>query len=142
MLKKTIKYTDYNGVGRSEDFYFNLSKAEIAEMELGTTGGFSDMLQRIIDTQDMPQIVKMFKDLVLKSYGVKSADGKRFIKIDANGVPLSRAFSQTEAYSELYMELATDADAAAKFVEGILPADMVTEEAQAQAKAFLEQKNR
>lgn len=142
MLKKTIKYTDYNGVGRSEDFYFNLSKAEIAEMELGTTGGFSDMLQRIIDTQDMPQIVKMFKDLVLKSYGVKSADGKRFIKIDDNGVPLSRAFSQTEAYSELYMELATDVDAAAKFVEGILPADMVTEEAQAQAKAFLEQKNR
>ena len=142
MLKKTIKYTDYNGVGRSEDFYFNLSKAEIAEMELGTTGGFSDMLQRIIDTQDMPQIVKMFKDLVLKSYGVKSADGKRFIKIDDNGVPLSRAFSQTEAYSELYMELASSADAAAKFVEGILPADMVTEEAQAQAKAFLEQKNR
>ena len=142
MLKKTIKYTDYNGVERSEDFYFNLSKAEIAEMELGTTGGFADMLQRIIDTHDMPQIVKMFKDLVLKSYGVKSADGKCFIKIDDNGVPLSRAFSQTEAYSELYMELATDADAAAKFVEGILPADMVTEEAQAQAKAFLEQKNR
>ena len=142
MLKKTIKYTDYNGVGRSDFFFFYLSKAEIAEMELGTTGGFSDMLQRIIDTQDMPQIVKMFKDLVLKSYGVKSADGKRFIKIDDNGVPLSRAFSQTEAYSELYMELATDADAAAKFVEGILPADMVTEEAQAQAKAFLEQKNR
>ena len=142
MLKKTIKYTDYNGVKRSEDFYFNLSKAEIAEMELGTTGGFADMLQRIIDTQDMPQIVKMFKELILKSYGVKSADGKCFIKIDDNGVPLSRAFSQTEAYSELYMELGTDADAAAKFVKGILPADMVTEEVQAQAKVFLEQKNR
>lgn len=142
MLKKNIKYTDYNGVERSEDFYFNLSKAEIVEMELGTTGGFSDMIQRIIDTKDIPQIVKMFKDLVLKAYGVKSADGKRFIKIDDNGVPLSRAFSQTEAYSVLYMELATDADAAAKFVNGIMPADMVTDEVQAKAKAFLEQKNR
>lgn len=142
MLKKNIKYTDYNGVERSEDFYFNLSKAEIVEMELGTTGGFSDMIQRIIDTKDVPQIVKLFKDLVLKAYGVKSADGKRFIKIDDNGVPLSRAFSQTEAYSVLYMELATNDEAAAKFVNGILPADMVTEEVQAQAKAFLEQKNR
>lgn len=142
MLKKNIKYTDYNGVERSEDFYFNLSKAEIVEMELGTTGGFSDMIQRIIDTKDIPQIVKMFKDLVLKAYGVKSDDGKRFIKIDDNGVPLSRAFSQTEAYSVLYMELATDEDAAAKFVNGIMPADMVTDEVQAKAKAFLEQKNR
>lgn len=142
MLKKNIKYTDYNGVERSEDFYFNLSKAEIVEMELGTTGGFSDMIQRIIDTKDVPQIVKLFKDLVLKAYGVKSADGKRFIKIDDNGVPLSRAFSQTEAYSVLYMELATNDEAAAKFVNGIMPADMVTDEVQAKAKAFLEQKNR
>ena len=127
MLKKTIKYTDYNGVERSEDFYFNLSKAEIAEMELGTTGGFAEMLQRIIDTQDMPQIVKMFKDLVLKSYGVKSADGKRFIKSDE----ISTAFTQTEAYSELFMELATDAEAAAAFVNGIIPADMAKEVAAA-----------
>ena len=142
MLKKTIKYTDYNGVERKEDFYFNLSKAEITEMELGTTGGLSEMIQRIIDTQDIPQVVKLVKDLILKAYGVKSADGKRFIKIDDNGIPLSRAFSQTEAFSELYMELATDADAAAKFVNGIMPADMVTEEAQAQAKALNEKKNR
>lgn len=142
MLKKNIKYTDYNGVERDEDFYFNLSKAEITEMELGTTGGLSDMIQRIIDTKDIPQIVKLVKDIVLKAYGVKSADGKQFIKINDAGVPLSRAFSQTEAFSVLYMELATDADAAAKFVNGIMPADMVTEEAQAQARAFLEQKNR
>lgn len=142
MLKKNIKYTDYNGVEREEDFYFNLSKAEITEMELGTTGGLSEMIQKIIDTKDIPQIVKLVKDIVLKAYGVKSADGKQFIKINDAGVPLSRAFSQTEAFSVLYMELATDADAAAKFVNGIMPADMVTEEAQAQARAFLEQKNR
>lgn len=142
MLKKNIKYTDYNGVERDEDFYFNLSKAEITEMELGTTGGLSEMIQKIIDTKDIPQIVKLVKDIVLKAYGVKSADGKQFIKINDAGVPLSRAFSQTEAFSVLYMELATDADAAAKFVNGIMPADMVTEEAQAKAKAFLEQKNR
>lgn len=142
MLKKNIKYTDYNGVERDEDFYFNLSKAEITEMELGTTGGLSEMIQKIIDTKDIPQIVKLVKDIVLKAYGVKSADGKQFIKINDAGVPLSRAFSQTEAFSVLYMELATDADAAAKFVNGIMPADMVTEEAQAQARAFLEQKNR
>lgn len=142
MLKKTIKFTDYNGVDREEDFYFNLSKAEILEMELGTVGGLTEMIQRIVATNDTPSIVKIFKDLILKAYGEKSADGKRFLKVNDAGVPLSIAFSQTEAYSILFMELATDADAAAKFVNGIVPPDMVTDEAQAQAKAFLEQKNR
>lgn len=142
MLKKTIKFTDYNGVDREEDFYFNLSKAEILEMELGTVGGLTEMIQRIVATNDTPSIVKIFKDLILKAYGEKSADGKRFLKVNDAGVLLSIAFSQTEAYSILFMELATDADAAAKFVNGIVPPDMVTDEAQAQAKAFLEQKNR
>jgi hypothetical protein len=142
MLKKTIKFTDYNGVDREEDFYFNLSKAEILEMELGTVGGLTEMIQRIVATNDTPSIVKIFKDLILKAYGEKSADGKRFLKVNDAGVPLSIAFSQTEAYSILFMELATDADAAAKFVNGIVPPDMVTDEAQAQAKAFLEQQNR
>ena len=124
MLKKTITYTDYNGVKRTEDFYFNLSKAEVMEMEMSTTGGLSEMINRIVATQDAPAIIKIFKDLVLKAYGEKSLDGKRFMKIDANGTPLSVAFSQTEAYSQLFMELATDADAAAAFVNGIVPADM------------------
>lgn len=124
MLKKTITYTDYNGVNRTEDFYFNLSKAEVMEMEMSTTGGLSEMINRIVATQDAPAIIKIFKDLVLKAYGEKSLDGKRFMKIDANGTPLSVAFSQTEAYSQLFMELATDADAAAAFVNGIVPADM------------------
>ena len=120
MLKKTINYTDYNGVERKEDFYFNLTKAEIMEMEMVTTGGLAEMIQRTVDAKDAPTIIKIFKDLVLKAYGEKSADGKRFIKSDE----ISTAFSQTEAYSIIFMELATDDKAAAEFVNGIVPANM------------------
>ena len=122
MLKKSITYTDYNGTERTEDFYFNLTKAEIMEMELSTTGGLAELIQKIVKEQDAPAIIKIFKDLVLKSYGEKSPDGKRFIK----SKELSTEFSQTEAYSQLFMELATDADAASKFVNGIVPGDIDT----------------
>ena len=125
MLKKTITYTDYNGVERTEDHYFNLTKAEIMEMELSTTGGLAEMIQKITKAQDAPAIIKVFKDLVLKSYGEKSPDGRRFIK----SKELSDAFAQTEAYSQLFMELATDADAASKFVNGIMPADVAAQAA-------------
>ena len=117
MLKKTFTYTDFNGVERTEDHYFNLSKAELMEMELSTTGGLAEMINKIVAAQDAPAIVKIFKELVLKAYGQKSADGRRFIK----SKELSDEFSQTEAYSQLFMELATDPDAAAKFVNGIVP---------------------
>lgn len=117
MLKKTITYVDYNEVERTEDFYFNLSRAEIMEMELSTTGGLSEMISRIVAAQDAPAIIKVFKELILKAYGEKSADGKRFIK----SKEISDAFAQTEAYSILFMELSTDADAAAKFVNAIVP---------------------
>lgn len=138
MLKKTITYTDYNGVERTEDFYFYLSKADLMEMEMGTTGGFAEMIQKVVNAQDSPAIIKIFKDLILKAYGEKSADGKRFIKNDE----LRDAFSQTEAYSQLFMELATDSDAAAKFVNGIMPAD-VSEKIQnnAETNKFLAAKN-
>lgn len=122
MLKKTITYLDYNDVERTEDFYFNLTKAEITEMEMSTTGGLSEKIQNIVQAQDIPEIIKIFKELVLKAYGVKSPDGKRFIKKEE----LTEAFSQTEAYSQLFMELATDADAAAKFINGITPKDIDT----------------
>ena len=118
MLKKTITYVDYNGTERKEDFYFNLSKAEIMEMEMGTTGGMVEMINRIVAAQEAPAIIDVFKKMILKAYGEKSADGKRFIK----SKEISEAFSQTEAYSQLFMELATDADAASKFVNGIVPA--------------------
>lgn len=120
MLKKTINYTDFNGVERKEDFYFNLTKAEIMEMEMTTVGGFAEMIQKVVDAQDTPSIVKIFKDIILKAYGEKSPDGKRFVKSES----LSDAFAQTEAYSVLFMELATNADEAAKFINGIVPADV------------------
>ena len=117
MLKKTITYSDYNGVERTEDFYFNLSKAEVMEMEMSTSGGLAEMITRVVSAQDTPSIVKIFKDLVLKAYGVKSPDGRRFMKSEE----LATEFSQTEAYSILFMELATDAKAAADFVNGVIP---------------------
>lgn len=120
MLKKTITYTDYNGIEKTEDFYFNLSKAEIMEMELSTYGGLAEMIKRIIDAQDGPAIIKVFKELILKAYGVKSPDGKRFIKSEE----LFTEFSQTEAYSNLFMELSTDADAASEFIKGIMPVEI------------------
>ena len=124
MLKKNIKYTDYNGVEREEDFYFNLSKAELMEMEMGIDGGLAEMIKQIVKAQDTPSIIKVFKDIILKSYGEKSADGKRFVKVSETGTKLSVGFSQTEAFSQLFMELATDADAAAKFIKGIIPGDI------------------
>lgn len=129
MLKKTYEFEDYNGLTRKEDYYFNLNKAEIMEMELGTTGGFAEMVQRIVNAQDTPSIVKIFKDLILKAYGEKSADGRRFIKIDQDGHRLADDFAQTEAYSMLFMELATDAEAAAAFINGIVPSDMHVDQA-------------
>ena len=117
MLKKTITYNDYNGGTLTEDFYFNLNEAEVTEMELSTAGGLAEMINRLVAAQDQPAIIKIFKELILKAYGEKSPDGKRFIKSEE----LSTAFSQTEAYSVLFMELARNADAAAKFVNGIVP---------------------
>lgn len=125
MIKKTVTYTDYNGLERTEDLYFNLTKAELLEMEMGVSGGFAEMIKSVTNSKDAPSIIKIFKDIVFKSYGEKSPDGKRFIKSDE----ISTAFSQTEAYSIIFMELATDSKAAAEFVNGIMPADMVDKKA-------------
>lgn len=120
MIAKTITYIDYNNVERTEKFYFNLSNAEVMEMEMSTSGGLAEMIQRVVAAQDQPAIIKIFKDLILKAYGVKSPDGRKFVKSDE----LSLDFAQTEAYSQLFMELATDAEKASEFVNGIVPADM------------------
>ena len=135
MLKKTITYTDYAGNSRTEDFYFNLNKAEVLEMEMSHNGGLAEMIKRIVAEQDQAGLIKIFKDLVLKAYGERSLDGKYFRKKDKDGYSLSDNFAQTEAYSILFMELATDADAAAKFVNGIVPAD-VSQQASAQHPAL------
>jgi len=119
MLKKTITYTDYNDIERTEDFYFNLSKSEVAEMELGVEGGLSETLKKIVATHNNKELMAHFKRLILKAYGEKSPDGRRFIK----SADLSEAFSQTEAYSALFFEL-MDGDKAAEFIKGILPKDL------------------
>ena len=118
MLAKTVTYMDYNGVERKETFYFNLTEAELTEMQMSEYGGLTNMLQKIIDSQDSKAIMREFKKLILLAYGVKSDDGKRFIKNDQ----VREEFSQTEAFSEIYMELLTDSDAATAFVNGIVPA--------------------
>ena len=120
MVVEKIKYTDFNGLEREEDFMFNLTEAEITEMELTTDGGLSDSIKKIIAAQDTPEIIKVFKMLLLKSYGEKSADGRRFVKSDK----LSEEFSQTNAYSQLFMKLATDDKAAVAFINGIMPDSM------------------
>ena len=117
MLKKTITYTDYDGLERTEEFRFNLTKAELVDMELTTAGTFSETMKRIIAEKDIIRIAKLFKEPLLKSYGVKSDDGKRFIKSQE----LSEAFSQTEAYSDLYIELLSNPEEAAKFFAEVAP---------------------
>ena len=117
MFKKTIEYTDFNGEERKEDFYFNLSKAELLEMQLSKDGGLKDFLEKIVKTKDVPKLVEMFKKIILMSYGEKSADGKHFMKSEE----IRQSFACTEAYSELFMELATNSDAAAEFINALLP---------------------
>lgn len=116
MLKKTIKYTDYNGEEKEQDFYFNLNKAELLEMELSAEGGLEATIKRLMDEKNGREIVAMFKKLILQSYGEKTQDG-RFAKSEE----ATRKFTETVAYAELFTELATDADAAAAFVNGIIP---------------------
>lgn len=127
MLKKTIKYTDFNGVDREEDFYFNLTEAELAEMNLMTKGGLKGYLEAIINTQDTPAIAELFKTIINKAYGVKSPDGRKFTK----SPEILEDFIYTQAYSNLYMSLIADADAAANFVNGIIPKN-IADQANAQ----------
>ena len=120
MVVEKIKYTDFNGVEREEEFMFNLTEAEITEMELTTEGGLSDSIKKIISAQNTPQIIETFKMLLLKSYGEKSADGRRFVKSEE----LSKEFTQTNAYSQLFMKLATDDKTTVAFINGIIPESM------------------
>ncbi len=117
MLIKTITYPDFNNVERKEDFYFNLTQTEVTEMEMSTAGGLVEKINRIVKAQDGTEIIKVIKDIILKAYGEKSPDGRRFIKSEE----LSTAFSQTPAYDILFMEFATNPDAMAAFVNGIIP---------------------
>lgn len=119
MLKKTVTYIDYNGNQRTEDFYFNLTRAEVTKMELEREGGLAERLTRIINASDGPEIMRQFNQILMTAYGIKSDDGRRFEKSAA----ISEEFAQTEAYSQIFMELATDAQAASEFINAIMPKD-------------------
>ena len=123
MYKRTLTFEDFNGNERTEDFYFHFSKAELMEMEMAKEGGLQNYVEKITKAQNMPELMKLFKELLLKSYGEKSLDGRKFVK----SPELSEAFSQTEAYSMLFMELATDDVKAAEFINNVVPSDVQAE---------------
>lgn len=124
MLAKEIEFEDYNGNKRKQTFYFDLSKAELLEMDICTVGGLQQYVNRIISTENGPELFKLFKSLILKAYGVKEADGIHFTKSEE----LSTQFSQTPAYSVLMMELVTSADATEQFLRGVAPMDAFAED--------------
>lgn len=123
MIKKTVTYKDFDNQERTEDFYFNLTKAELTEMEMSLNGGLSTLLAKIIRERDNKQLIEYFKRIVLDSYGKKSLDGRNFLKNDE----IRNEFASTMAYSEIFMELASDDKAAADFINGILPSDLADE---------------
>lgn len=127
MLKKTITYVDYDGNKRTEEHYFNLSKAELTEMEMSENGGFDKFIEQIVKTENNKEIYRLFKEIVLMSYGEKSYDGKHFIKkktVDGQTVYLRDQFEQTEAFSELIMELFSSENAAADFISQVIPKEL------------------
>jgi hypothetical protein len=128
MFKRDVTYEDFDGEKVTETFYFNLTKSELVELEVGFEGGLKEAIERIIKTEDHKELIKEFKRIVLLSYGIKSPDGKRFMKSDE----LRTEFSQTAAYDALFMELATNENAAADFVNGIIPKDFAKELEKAQ----------
>lgn len=130
MLKKSITYTDYNGEQRTDECYFNLSKAELSEMYVSEKGGIDKFIEKIIEAQDSKKVWALFKDIVLSSYGEKSADGKYFIKkktVEGETIRLADQFEQTEAFSELMMELLSDENKSAEFISGLLPKELADE---------------
>lgn len=128
MLKKTMTYTDYNGNQVTDDFYFNLTKAELIELEISTdkAAGLEATINKLKDELNGAEIMALFKRIIRKAIGKKSVDGKRFIKNDE----IADEFMQTEAYSDLFMDICTDAKKAAEFFNAIVPQ---TEEQQRQA---------
>ena len=125
MLKYPITYTNFDGQKVTEDFYFNLTKAELMKMELSMKDGFAKTITQAVENNNMPVVLEAFDKLVLGAYGVKSEDGKHFLKTDpTTGIRYADLFKDTEAYSELFMKLATDEKEAAKFINAVVPAEL------------------
>jgi hypothetical protein len=123
MLKKSITYTDFNGNEQTEDFYFHLSRTELTEMEVSVTGGMSETLKRIVATENAKDLIEIFKKIILDSVGEKTEDGKRFVKNEA----ITEDFVSSPAFDVLFMDLATNSDAAAAFIKGIMPPDFAAQ---------------
>lgn len=120
MIKKTVTYEDYNGEMRTETFYFHFTEAEILDMEMSTEGGFAERIQKIVDAKDQSALMKLIKKFVIDAYGVKSDDGKRFNKSDE----VKAAFLECPAYSDIFMDMVTNDELAAEFVNGVIPKNM------------------
>ena len=129
MYKKTMKTIDFGGTKRVEDYYFNLTAAELMEMQLSTEGGFKEMIERIVNAQNQTEMTELFKKMICKSYGVLSPDGRKFIKNQA----VLDDFLATQAYSDLYMEMLTNTDAATEFFNNVIPQDLEKKAAAAQS---------
>lgn len=136
MLKKTITYTDYLGNTRTEDFYFNLSKSELSDMQMSVEGGFNVQLQKMMDAADSKEIYNTFVDVVLKAYGELSPDGRYHLKEDEDGHKLYKRFKQSPAYDVLMDEICENTATVAEFCKGILPKDYQVEPAKAEVKKF------
>lgn len=120
MLKKTIKYNTFDGAEVEEDFYFHLSKADIAKMQLSVVGDFHGYLKAIVEVGDPKVIIETFEEIIQKTIGQRTEDGKGFKKTKE----ITEAFVATEAYSNLFVELVTDANAASEFIRGVMPTDI------------------
>lgn len=127
MLKKTLSYTNLDGEKITEDFYFNMTKAELIKLNLKEGEGFQEYLNRIIESGDGAAIIENFEKIVRLSYGVRTADGK--FKKDPDDFD---AFMATEAYSDFFLELVTDAKASSEFIKAVMPDNLVEEVEQAQ----------
>lgn len=123
MLKKTITYTDYDGKARTEDFWFNLSKTELTKLDAELPGGVLGVLRKIIDKKDRKALVDFIETLILRSYGEKTLDGKRFVKT----LDMAEEFMQTPAYDELFMSILSDTDSQTSFINGVIPQSMAKE---------------
>jgi hypothetical protein len=127
MILKTIKFKNYAGEEEVGTFHFNLSKGELVKMQMSAidhrTESFEDKLEKIGSSLNGKALIEVIDEIIDISYGVKTTDGKRFIK---NAADLE-FFKSTEAYSELVVELCTDAIKASEFVNGLVPADLRAE---------------
>lgn len=123
MIKKTVTYEDFDGNMQTDTFYFNLTKAEILEMEVRYEGGLHDLLVKIVKEKDNKKILSHFKEIILDAYGIRSDDGRGFKKSDE----LREAFADSAAFQELWLEIATSEESGAAFINGIVPKQLKEE---------------